>query len=304
MDFRGDRMEKKVALVLSGGGARGLAHIGVIEELEKRGFEICSVAGTSMGSVIAGVHALNKTGVLKKWAYSLDRRKVFNLVDFTVNKHGMVRGEKVFKKMKTLIPDQLIEDLPIPYAAVAVDMISKKEVVFTQGSLYDAMRASVSIPNVFTPVKQDHQLLVDGGVMNNIPIDHIARCKDDILIAVNVNADVPMPPAPAIPDSEQKKKESRYNRRTKEFYKQLQKITSTEHDEEDLGYFNLISRTIDLMTWRIDELLLERHNPDILIEIPRESSTLWDFYKAEELVELGRRIATDKLDEFSSRKSF
>jgi len=290
-------MKKKVALVLSGGGARGFAHIGVIEELEKQGYEITSIAGTSMGSVIGGVFALGKMDVLKDWAYTMDKRKVFSLVDFTLNKHGMVRGDKVFKKMKKLIPDDKIENLPIPYAAVATDMIEKKEVVFTEGSIYDAIRASVSIPTVFTPVKSGHKLMVDGGVLNNIPIDHVTRRKGDILVAVNVNSGIPFT-KPEVLEEDHKKKESRYNKRTREFYKQLQKITPT-HDEEDLSYFNLISRTIDLMTWRIDELSLAQHQPDMLIEISREASTLWDFYKAEELVEIGRSAAIEKLAEFS-----
>ncbi len=289
-------MKKKVALVLSGGGARGIAHIGVIEELEKQGYEITSIAGTSMGSVIGGVYALGQMDVLKNWAYTLDKRKVFSLVDFTINKYGMVRGDKVSKKMKKLIPDKNIEDLSIPYAAVSVDMIAKKEVVFREGSIYDAIRASVSIPTVFTPVKTEHRLLVDGGILNNIPIDHVKRHKGDILLAVNVNADVPLP-KPEVLEEDHKKKQSKYNKRTSEFYKHLQKIAPA-HDEENLSYFNLISRTIDLMTWRIDELLLQQNQPDMLIEISRESSTLWDFYKAEELVELGRRAAIDKLAEY------
>lgn len=292
-------MKKKVALVLSGGGARGLAHIGVIEELEKQGYEISSIAGTSMGSVIGGVYALDKIEVFKEWAFSLDKRKVFSLVDFTVNKLGMVRGDKVFKKMKQLIPDENIENLPIPYAAVAVDMISKKEVVFKEGSIYDAIRASVSIPTVFTPVKSEHKLMVDGGVLNNIPVDHVARSKDDMLFVVNVNADVPLY-KPRVPEKDHEEKQSRYNKHTREFYKHLQKLTPT-HDEENLSYFNLISRTIDLMTWRIDELSLQRHNPDLLIEMSRDSTTLWDFYKAEELVELGRMIAEEKLKEFQQK---
>jgi NTE family protein len=290
-------MKQKVALVLSGGGARGFAHIGVIEELVKQGYEITSIAGTSMGSVIGGVYALGKMDVLKDWAYTMDKRKIFSLVDFTLNKHGMVRGDKVFKKMKKLIPDDKIENLPIPYAAVATDMIEKKEVVFTEGSVYDAIRASVSIPTVFTPVKSGHKLMVDGGVLNNIPINHVKRRKGDILVAVNVNSNIPLP-KPEVLEEDHEKKQSRYNKRTTEFYKHLRKI-SPAHDEEDLSYFNLISRTIDLMTWRIDELSLAQHQPDMLIEVSREASTLWDFYKAEELVELGRRAAIEKLAEFS-----
>jgi len=289
-------MKKNVALVLSGGGARGIAHIGVIEELLSRGYNISSIAGTSMGSLIGGVYALGKMDVLKEWAYTLDKKKAFSLVDFTMGKQGMVRGDKVFNKMKELIPDANIEDLRIPYAAVAVDIISRKEVVFKRGSLYDAIRASVAIPTVLTPVKSEHGLLVDGGLLNNIPIDHVQRKKRDKLIAVNVNANIPAPPQ-IIHETDHEEKESRYKRKTKEFYKHLQKMTiGDDHEEENLGYFNLISRTIEIMTWRIDEFLLECHKPDHLIEISREASAIWDFYKAEELVEQGRRAAIKALD--------
>ncbi len=294
-------MNQKVALVLSGGGARGIAHIGVIEEMEKQGYEITSIAGTSMGSVVGGVYALKKMEVFKNWIYTLDKKRVFSLVDFTVSKQGMVRGDKVFKKMKELIPDSNIEDLSIPYVANAVDIISKKEVVFTEGSIYDAIRASISIPTVFTPVKSDHRLLVDGGVINNIPIEYVKRTPGDILIAVNVNADIPSV-VPAIQEEISQEKQSLYKRKTQEFYKHLRKITPSHHDE-DLGYFNLISRTIELMTWRIDELSLEKYRPDLLIEISRESSSIWDFYKAEELVELGRSAAIEVLKSYQGQLS-
>ncbi|HCC70571.1 MAG TPA: phospholipase, partial [Bacteroidales bacterium] len=119
-------MKQKIALVLSGGGARGIAHIGAIEELEKHGFEISAIAGTSMGSLIGGVYALGKMEEYKNWIITLDRVKVFSMVDFTVSRHGLVKGDKVFNKMKDFIPDSNIEDLPLQYAAVAADIASKK----------------------------------------------------------------------------------------------------------------------------------------------------------------------------------
>ncbi len=137
-------MKQKVSLVLSGGGARGMAHIGVIEELEKQGYEIASLAGTSMGALVGGVYAVGKIDELKNWLYSLDKRKTFSLIDFTFSKQGFVKGDKVFQKMKDFVPDINIEDLKIPYLAVASDILRKKEVVFTSGPLLDAIRASVA----------------------------------------------------------------------------------------------------------------------------------------------------------------
>ncbi len=151
-------------MVLSGGGARGIAHIGVVEELEKRGFEIRSIAGTSMGALVGGIYAVGKLQEFKNWLYTLDKLDVFKLIDFTLSSQGLIKGDRVFKKMKEFIPDKNIEDLKIHYAATATDIINNKEVVFNQGSIYDAIRASVAIPTVITPVKQDDTLLVDGGV--------------------------------------------------------------------------------------------------------------------------------------------
>ena len=127
-------MNNNVSLVLSGGGARGIAHIGVIEELEKQGFNIKSISGTSMGSLVGAVYAVGKMQEYKNWIYTLDRLDVFKLIDFTFSSQGLVKGDRVFKKMKEFIPDTNIEDLEIHYAATAADIINNKEVVFTKGS--------------------------------------------------------------------------------------------------------------------------------------------------------------------------
>ena len=147
-------MKQKVSLVLSGGGARGIAHIGVIEVLEEKGYEIVSVTGTSMGAVVGGVYALGKMEDFKQWMLTLDRLKVFSLFDFSFGSQGLIKGDKVLNTMKEFISDENIEDLRIPYAAVAVDLLKKEEVIFTKGSIYDAIRASVSIPSLLTPVKK------------------------------------------------------------------------------------------------------------------------------------------------------
>ncbi len=287
-------MKQKVALVLSGGGARGIAHIGVIDELEKRGYEISSVAGTSMGSLIGGVYAAGKLEELKEWIYTLDKGKLLRMVDFTLSKQGLIKGDRVFKKMKDYIPHTNIEDLDIPYVAVAVDLIKKKEVIFREGSLSEAVRASISIPSVFTPVKSKGRLLVDGGVMNNIPINHVHRTEGDILIAVNVIANVP------VRNIRETAEEGARNIRIhgewiKEFRSQLARESSGNH-EEKMGYFSLITKTIDLMTMQMSDLYLQNHTPDIMINVSSESCHIYDFYKIEEMVEAGRLAAVDALD--------
>jgi NTE family protein len=277
-------MKQKVSLVLSGGGARGFAHIGVIEELEKQGFEIVSITGTSMGALVGGIYALGKLEELKAFLYTLNKFKIFKLVDFTFSSQGLVKGDRIMNELRKLISDKKIEELNIVYAAVAVDLLNKKEVVFTKGNIYEAIRASIAIPTVFTPVNIEKSLLVDGGVLNNIPINHAKRFTGDLLIAVDVNADVPLY-KPTFLKSETETKHSNY--KNKYFQNLLQKFTPSIKKEK-LSYFNLINKTISLITNHISQITIEKYRPDILINISRESCGTFDFFKAEEIVEIGR----------------
>ena len=299
-------MKPLVTLVLSGGGARGIAHIGVIEELERRGYEIASVAGTSMGALVGGVYADGALDPFRDWMLSLDKRKVFSLVDFTWSRMGVVKGDKFFNKMRDFIPDTPIEDLKIPYAAVAVDLINNKEVVFRKGSLFDAIRASVSIPSVLTPVKTTDGLLIDGGVMNNIPIDHVKRIPGDLLVVVNVNASIPVSPTKNSRQEADKQKRA-YQKKVEEFQAQLQKILphgssekqSPSH-EDRMSYFNLIDKTISLMTDHMAQMSLKHFSPDMLIEVSRDSCGTFDFFKAREMIEKGREAAAAVLDKMEN----
>ncbi|MFZ4414117.1 MAG: patatin-like phospholipase family protein [Bacteroidales bacterium] len=289
-------MKQKVSLVLSGGGARGIAHIGVIEELEKRGYEIVSLCGTSMGALVGGIYALGKLDEFKAWLFTLDKIKVFKLVDFSFTSQGLIKGDRIIKTLKEFIPDKNIEELPLFFAAVAVDLLKKEEVVFTKGSIYEALRASISIPTVFTPVSLGSTLLVDGGILNNIPVNHALRCSGDILIAVNVNADIPVY-KPLLLKKESVAKESVYMKKIKEFQQQLNKNNpEPENHNGKLGYFNLISKTLSLMTEHIALANIEKYPPDMLIDISRHSCEMFDFYKAEELVEIGRHSAMEFLE--------
>lgn len=293
-----NKMKNNVSLVLSGGGARGIAHIGVIEVLEKQGFNIKSISGTSMGALVGGTYAVGKMQEFKNWLYTLDKLEIFRLLDFTLSSQGFVRGEKVFNKMRGIIPDTNIEDLKINYAATAVDLIGKKEMVFTKGSLFEAIRASVSIPTVFTPVESNGHLLVDGGVLNNIPISNVRRTDGDILIVVHVNADIPVY-KPIITQAEKESKHTIYREKISNLHSYLHKINPKSHNEK-FGYFNLINTTLSLLTNQVAKLTLEKYSPDILINVSRDSCSLFDFYKAEELVEVGRYAALTSLREYNS----
>ncbi|MEA3461776.1 MAG: patatin-like phospholipase family protein, partial [Bacteroidota bacterium] len=175
--------------------------------------------------------------------------------------------------MKDFIPDTSIEELRIPFAAVAVDLVNSREVVFREGSLFDAIRASVSIPSVLTPVKTADGLLVDGGVLNNIPTNHAPRVPGDLLVAVNVNAKIPVQ-LPDISKEEGEKQKRAYQKKIEEFYFHLQKILpqgsaekKSQSNEEKMGYFNLIDTTISLMTYHLAQMSLKHYAPDVLIEV-------------------------------------
>ena len=287
-------MKQKIALVLSGGGARGIAHIGVIEELENRGYEVSSIAGTSMGAVVGGVYAAGKMEEFKEWLCALDRRGVVRLLDFSFSKQGLVKGDKVFRVMREFIGDIRIEDMEIPFAAVAADLIKREEVVFRKGSIYEAMRASVSIPTMLTPVKKGKGLLVDGGVMNNLPIGHVERTAGDLVVAVYVNADIPVN-SPAISHKEKRARQSVYRKRLKEFQEHLPGAGSKSR-EDQLSFFDLLNQTISVMTDALALKNLEKYPPDLMIEISHDSCGTYDFYKAEEMVEMGRYAASLKLE--------
>ncbi len=291
-------MKQKVSLVLSGGGARGIAHIGVIEELEKQGYQIASIAGTSMGALVGAVYALGKMEDFKNWMLSLDKKTVFQLIDLSFSKQGLVKGDRVFNKMKEFIKDKNIEDLPIPFVATATDIINKKQVVFNSGSVFDALRASIAIPTVITPVKKDGVLLVDGGVINNLPIGYVKRMSNDILVAVNVNASIAAD-KPLLTEEEIEASQSKYQQILSGFKLHLNHHNPSE-DNLDLGYISLIIRTLNLLVDRNTQMALAMHKPDILIEISSETCGVFDFFYAKELVEKGCHTTAIALQKYKS----
>ena len=178
---------KKVALVLSSGGPRGFAYIGAIEELLDRGYEITSIAGTSAGSLVGGIYAAGGLEAFKEWLYALDPMKVVSLMDFSFSKSHLVNGDRVINAIRKRVPDRRIEDLPIRFTAVAADLYTGEEVLFREGLLFEAIRASISIPLMFRPVQWQGRTLIDGGTVNTFPLNRVERTPGDILIGFNVN---------------------------------------------------------------------------------------------------------------------
>lgn len=292
---------QKITLVLSGGGARGIAHIGVIEELENRGFEIASIAGTSMGALVGGVYALGKLPEFIDWLLTLDKKETFRLLDFTFSKQGLIKADRVLGRMQEFMPNERIEDLSIKFTATATDIINKEEYVFKEGLLFDAVRASIAVPTVITPMEIGDKILVDGGVINNLPISNAIRTAGDILVAVTVNARIPAISRQKTIE-EKKDKESIYSSKMKVLQEYF-KISKPKDKKSKLSYFNILTNSYDMMLNRLQMDTVKLYNPDIFIEIPHATCSLFDFYRAEELVDIGRYIAAYTIDDYLHKRN-
>ena len=284
-------MKKNVALVLSSGGARGLAHIGAIEELERRGYCITSIAGCSMGALIGAMYAAGKLAEVKEWMVQLDKKKILSLVDFSFSLNHLVKGEKVMDALKEIVPDVNIEDLPIPYAAVATDWNSGKEVVFKKGSLYEAVRSSISIPLFFNPVRKGEMLLVDGGLVNGLPLNRVARVKGDLLVGVNVSTH---------DYKEEKLMSDIIDKKTlaKSLPAAIVKRIMDYQEGLGLNYMTLLSRTISIMLEQNTRQQIIISKPDIAVQVQMKRYVGNDYDKAAEISLIGENKMRKALNEY------
>lgn len=281
-------MKKDITLVLSGGGARGIAHIGVIEELLKLNVNIASISGTSMGALIGGIYAVGKLEEFKQWMLKVNRTKIFKLIDFSFSTQGLVKGERIFNEIKEFITDANIEDLPIKYTATAFDIANGREVVFDKGSLFNAIRASISIPTIFTPLTIGDSVFIDGGVVNNIPINTAKRVQNDIVIAVNVNAGVT--------------DDIVYFSELEQLTKQNENTTKSIYRiNKNINYFFLVNNSLVTMTNHISNLILEKNPPDVLVEIPRNIAGIFEFYNAKAIINSGKEYFANSIPEIESK---
>lgn len=295
---------KSVSLVLSSGGARGLAHIGVIEWLDANGYEIRSIAGSSMGALVGGIYAAGELDTYRHWVCALDRSDVLRLLDPTLGWNGIFKGRRVIEKLRELIGDHRIEDLPISFTAVATDVETQKEIWISRGPLFDAIRASIAVPLVFTPHKVNGRQLLDGGLVNPLPIAPTLRDDTDLIIAVNVNgADGdPVPNAPAAAQTGDSNASAEaagnsYRERIKGFVNELQeRFLPPSSNEQDWDYFDIITLSIETMQNTIARMKLAAYTPDVTIEISRHAARAFEFHRAAELIDLGRYTAAQVLD--------
>lgn len=292
-------MNQKVALCLASGGSRGMAHIGAIEELLARGYEISSISGCSIGSLIGGIYAAGKIHEAHDWFCSLDKQQVLSLTDFSFGIGHLVKGKKVMDAIKEWVPDCNIEDLPIPAAFVATDIVNSQEVVFRTGNLFEAIRASISIPMCFEPVEYGDTFLVDGGLTNPFPLNRVERTEGDILIGVNISGHDKMEVGLALPNIPEKwgilAKAEKVSKMWDKLSKEVEDLTP------QMNYFNLINRTIDVQIQANCRLMTEMCKPNVLVEMAQNAYTTFDFDKAAEIMDKGRELMANALDKYEHK---
>ncbi len=278
---------KTVALVLSSGSSRGMAHIGAIRALVEKGYQITSVAGTSMGAIIGGMYAAGKLDAIEKWCLSLDRRHILQLIDFAPTNNSLVKGDKIISELEAMIPDVRIEDLPIPLTIVATDVNTGKEVLFEKGKLIDAMRASMSLPLFFRPFKQGKQLLVDCGLSNPLPLNRVKRTEGDMLISVNVSA----------PEQPQIKRPKTLAEREQETF--IDRLLEESQENTRMNHLSILTRTIDIMIQHNTQLSTQCSPPDLKIEIPMNYYGRFAFTNGKAIIARGKELMEHELTAYA-----
>lgn len=332
---------KEVALVLSSGGPRGFAYIGAIEELLERGYTITSIAGTSIGSLIGGIYAAGKLSEFKKWLFSLDKWSLCSLMDISLGKNHFVRGDRIIEAISQIVPDVNIEDLNVPYKAIATDLYTGEERIFDSGKLLPAIRASISIPSMFRPVKHQSTMFIDGAMTNCIPLNRVERKEGDILVAFDVNhididdvkesikRENALELAQAafqewkenrvkeiIDDVADRKSNPSLLKRLKNAgvkgaalikevitHREYMELAEEENDI-DFGetYYSILDRSFSILYHTLTEISLQVNKPDILVRMPFDSyGEIADYIKGAEISEIGRKLMKEALDKYESK---
>ncbi|AFK67438.1 patatin [Pseudomonas putida ND6] len=324
----------------------------MIEEIERRGYDIACVAGCSMGAVIGGIYAAGKLDEYRNWIESLDYLDVLRLVDVSF-RLGAIRGDKVFGQIRKIVGEINIEQLRIPYTAVAADLTNQQEIWFQEGCLHQAMRASAAIPSLFTPVMQGNRMLVDGGILNPLPIVPVVSSHCDLIIAVNLNAtnqkqyQLPVierpaafkmrfdallsslgsrlpfrrkpaeeliriekeivaeglaPPSPWLADSADPENQQPAAAPEREGAPKSATGSFIIDNVGPASLLDLINQSFEVMQTSLAQYKIAGYPPDVLINVPKRVCRFFEFYKAPELIALGREIARDTLDSYEGVK--
>ncbi len=281
---------KTVSLVLGSGGARGLAHIGVIRWLEEHNYDIRSISGCSIGSLIGGVYAAGKLDVLEAWMRKITKTDIVSLLDISWGSGGFFKGEKVIDVLVDLIGDTKIEDLPVSFTAVAADLVSEKEVWLKSGSLFDAIRASVSLPLFFVPFDHNGVKLVDGGILNPVPIAPTFNDNTDLTIAVNLGGEMDKEPVEKPKGKDDENSIVSFQKSVMNFFQKIL-IDDDDDDSQHWGMYDVADKAFDAMQSTIARQKIAAYPPDVDIEIARNACGTLEFDRAAEMIELGYKKA-------------
>lgn len=288
--------KKTVSLVLGSGGAKGLAHIGVIHWLEEHGFEVASVSGSSIGALVGGIYAAGKLDEFEAWVRAIKKSDMVTLMDISWGRGGLIKGEKIISTLIDLVGEQTIESLPISYTAVATDIRGEREVWLNSGSLFDAIRASISLPMFFTPVQMGGLTLIDGGVLNPVPIAPTFGDKTDLTIAVNLGGAIKntkVTPKQSL--SADKNENLDLQEKISRFFKGSQK-NDTERPERDWSAYEVVNQAFESMQSSLARQKLAVYPPDLVVEVERNACGTLEFNRAAEMIELGYKRADQCLE--------
>ncbi|PHN84405.1 serine protease [Vibrio splendidus] len=286
-------MAKTVSLVLGSGGARGLVHVGIIRWLIEHGYQIKSISGCSIGALIGGVYAAGKLDEFEEWVTSIDQSDMAMMLDFSWQSSGIFKGDKIIDTLRGLIGEISIEDLPIPYTAVAANVADEKEVWLQSGSLFDAIRASISLPLFFTPHVINGEVLIDGGVLNPVPIAPTFSDKTDFTLAVNLGGEPEMLQQEVIPVS-LPTKESNLHEKVVHFIDNLGSSVKSKMSFNFAAY-DIANQAFDAMQSTIARQKLAAYPADITFEIPRNACGTLEFDRSQEMIDRGYHLAQAKL---------
>ncbi|MGI9274186.1 MAG: patatin-like phospholipase family protein [Endozoicomonas sp.] len=288
-------MAKRVALVLGSGGARGYAHIGVIRELEARGYEITAISGCSMGALVGGLWATGRLEEYCHWAEKLDYLDMIRLLDLSLARPGVIKGDRLFDRIREIIGDCRIEALPVPYTAVATSLTTRKEIWFQRGDLVTAIRASCAIPSLFSPVEMHGQILVDGGVLNPLPMAPAGSALADMVLAVDLLGDA----EPEVVTAEKEKKDkSLFDDLFGRLLGSNDRQKSEKDLKESLSALDVSNQSMEIMQECLSRYKVAGYYPDVMIRIPRNVCSFYEFHKYSEIESAGRKLAVEALDKW------
>lgn len=288
------------SLVLGAGGARGLAHIGVIRCLEERGYDVRYISGASMGAVVGGIYAAGKLDIFVEWVSALQRLDVLRLLDWSLSDGALFKGERIIRVLRDLIGDRRIEELPVGFTAIATELSTSREMWLNRGQLFDAIRASIAVPTIFAAATLDDLVLVDGGLVNPVPVAPTLNARTDVTIAVDLNApDEPDAPA-RIRAVRQRGGDPAERQSILGFIDALLGAEPVESQASRLGFYDLAARSMDAMQRTITQLKLAGYSPSVIVRIPGNLCGLFDFHRAEALIEFGYERAERALEQLEA----